>query len=199
MYHDNVCTGRKLITSLVAITMAESLGTQILYPKKSSAVWLLLGCSAFVAAGVWMGNKEGWMGYAAAAFFALGIPVALLQLLPGSSYLQIDDTGLTFSSLFRKTSVRWSDVDEFFVVTLRQSGLSVLKMVGFNYVSSYDRLRIGRRFAAAIAKCEGALPDTYGKGAEELAVLLNSYHQMAKARRGEPSTAADVSWDDGQP
>ena len=38
-----------------------------------------------------------------------------------------------------------------------------------------------------VAKCEGALPDTYGKGAEELAVLLNSYLQKAKARSGEQS------------
>jgi hypothetical protein len=177
--------------------MSDSPSTQILYPKKSSAVWLLLGCSAFVVVGIWLGNREGWIGYAGAAFFALGIPVALIQLLPGSSYLQIDETGLTFSNLFRKTSVPWSDVDEFFVVTLKQSGLAVHKMVGFNYVPSYGRQLIGRRIAAAIGKCEGALPDTYGKSAEELALLLNSYLQIAKARSGESSAAADGGRDSG--
>src|SRR5262245_44959917 len=100
--------------------MTDLPSTLTLYPKKSSAVWLLLASSAFVVVGIWMGNSKEWIGYAGAAFFALGIPVALIQLLPGSSYLRIDDTCLTFSSLFRKTSVPWSVVDEFFVVTLKQ-------------------------------------------------------------------------------
>jgi hypothetical protein len=171
--------------------MTDFPGTLTLHPKKSSAVWFLFVCSAFVVMGIWMGNSKGWIGYAGAGFFALGIPVALIQLLPGSSYLRIDDTSFTFSSLFRKTSVPWSVVDEFFVVTRKQTGLTVHKMVGFNYVPSYERQRIGRRVAAAIAKCEGALPDTYGKSAEELAVLLNSYLETARARGGEQSAADD--------
>jgi hypothetical protein len=156
--------------------------TVTLYPKKSSAIWLLLCCLTFVVIGVWMGIKESWIGYACAAFFALGIPIAIIQFLPGSAYLKLDETGLTFCSLYRKTTVPWSVVDDFFVVTLKQSGITVRKMVGFNFVPSYDRQRVGRRIASVIGACEGALPDTYGKKAEELVELLQSYLQLARTR-----------------
>jgi hypothetical protein len=166
--------------------MAEEIGPRTLYPKKSTAVWLLLLCSAFVVAGLFVGKREGWIAYAGAGFFALGIPVAIVQLLPGSSYLRIDAKGITFRNMFRDTSVLWSDVEEFFVVTMTQKGIPVRKMVGLNYVPSYDRMRLGRRLAAAIANCEGALPDTYGKRAEELATLLNSCLQIATGRGEKP-------------
>ncbi|MFO0965439.1 MAG: hypothetical protein U0793_07615 [Gemmataceae bacterium] len=155
-----------------------------LYPKKLSAVWLLLACSAFVAGGIWMAEKKGWIGYACAGFFSLGIPVALVQLLPGSAYLQLDDNGLTYCSLFRKKSIPWSLIDEFFVVTLKQAGLKVHTMIGFNHVPGYQGKRFGRGLSRAVAHCEGALPDTYGKKAEELVVLLNSYLRASRAREG---------------
>lgn len=145
-----------------------------LYPKKSTALWLLLICSLFVAAGIWIAPSKGWMGYLIAAFFGLGIPVAIVQLLPSSAYLQLNDESIAFCCLFRKTSIPWEVIDDFFVVTMRQSGLTIHEMVGFNYVQSYDRTRVGRALAKAISKCEGALPDTYGMRAAELAELLNA-------------------------
>ncbi len=154
---------------------------QTLYPKKSSALWLLLVCLLFVIAGIWMGNSNGWIGYACAVFFGLGIPIALIQLLPGSSYLRLDETGLVIRHLFRDHRVLWQDVDQFFVVGLKQTGITVYKVVGFNFVPSYDRQRIARHFAIAIGKCEGALPETYGMSAEELADKLNSYLRRALA------------------
>ncbi len=146
----------------------------ILYPKRRSAVFYLLIGIGFVVLGLWMAESEGWIGYACAGFFALCIPVGVVQLLPSSTYLEIKPEGFTICSMFRKTSVQWDVVDEFFVVTMKQTGMTVHKMVGFNYVPSYDRSRIGRRVGKAIAKCEGALPDTFGMKAEELAELLNS-------------------------
>jgi hypothetical protein len=145
-----------------------------LYPKKSSAVCLLLICSVFVAGGIWAARSGNWIGYLVASFFGLCLPVALIQLLPGSSYLAIDDTGITVCNLFRKTSIPWSVIGEFHAVTLTHHGLRVHKMVAFNFMPSYDGARLGRRLARLIGGCEGALPDTYGKSAEELAEFLNS-------------------------
>lgn|SRR5262249_4992311 len=143
--------------------MASSSTTLKLYTKKLSVVWMLLLCSAFVATGIWIGRSEAWIGYLVASFFGLGIPLGLILLLPGSSYLEISDSGIMTCSLFRKSWIAWSDIDEFYVVTFKQSGLTAHKMVGFNYVESYDRAHTGRRIARFISKCEGALPDTYGK------------------------------------
>ena len=156
-----------------------------LYPKRSSAIWLLLACSVFVTIGVKLGLSGEWPGYLCAAFFGLGIPVAVIQMLPGSTFLVIDAEGITFANLFRQTSLPWSVFDTFFVVTLSQTGVKVREMVGFNFVPTYDRAKLGRAVAKALSKCEGALPDTYGKKAEELAAILNA--RLQAARGNEPS------------
>ncbi len=127
----------------------------------------------FVIVGIWLAQDTGWIGYLCAGFFALGVPVAIIQLLPGSSYLRIADDGLSFANLYRETNIPWSAIDHFSVVTIKQTGITVNKMVGFNFVPTYEPAKIGRRISTAIAQCEGALPDTYGLTAEELADLLN--------------------------
>ncbi len=152
-----------------------------LYPRKSRAIGLLLVCSAFVAIGIWMGFSGERPGFLCAAFFGLGIPAAVIQLLPGSTFLLIGSEGITFANLFRKTSLPWSVFEEFFVVTLRQTGIKVHEMVGFNFVSTFDRARLGRAVAKVLGQCEGALPDTYGKKAEELAAILNARLQAASS------------------
>jgi hypothetical protein len=157
-----------------------------LYPKRSSMIWLLVGSSVFVAIGMWMGATGEMVGYAFGAFFALGIPVALIQLVPGSAYLCLDQRGFTVRSLFRTSFVPWSAVDRFFVVTLRTAGtIKVREMVGWNFRASYDRARLARRVATIVSKCEGALPDTYGQKAEELAALMNGYLDGRRDRAQE--------------
>ncbi len=157
-----------------------------LYPKKSSAIVLLLVCVAFVVMGLWLARSHGWMGYLCAGFFSLGIPLAIIRLLPGSTYLEIEEEGLTISEEFRKTLVPLNVIDEFFVVKLKRTGVTVHKMVGFNFVQSYDRSTIGRGVAKAFSECEGALPDTYGMKAEELAELLNSKLLKFRETNGRP-------------
>jgi hypothetical protein len=145
----------------------------ILRPKKSSAIWLLMVSGLFVVGGLFVGPRIGWMGYLCAGLFGLGMVTAVIQLLPGSAYLRVAADGLSFASLYRVTTIRWSDIDQFFVVSIRNMGITVRKMVGFNYVESYDRSRFGRALSSALADCEGGLPDLYGKKAEELVELLN--------------------------
>jgi len=163
----------------------------VFHPRKSSAVWLLLVCGIFVAVWMWMAQEEGWIGYLCAGFFALGIPIAIVQLIPGSTYLRITEDGFSFANMFRVTTIPWTVIDRFFVVALKQTGMTVRKMVAFDFVPSYDRARLGRRVSSVIAKCEGALPDTYGEKAEDLAEILNRCLSQFKERHGEQSDAAD--------
>ncbi|MEL6382982.1 MAG: hypothetical protein AAFQ89_11010 [Cyanobacteria bacterium J06626_18] len=153
--------------------MNSTFETITLRPKAFSAFWLLLLSSLFVTIGIWMGVTDSWVGYLIAAFFALGILVGIVQLLPNSTYLRISHEGITCCNMFRETVIPLDDVDEFFVVVMRQNGLPIRRMVGFNYAPTYARSRMGHQVASAIAGCEGALPDTYGKKAEDLAALLN--------------------------
>jgi hypothetical protein len=156
------------------------IATRTLRPKRSSAVWLLLGSSAFVAIGVWMGSEEGWIGYATAAFFGLCALVAAIQLIPGASSLRIDGDGLTCRSLFRSWTVRWDEIDRFFVVAIRQGGFRVHELVGWDYVAG--AVRRGGRLSSALAGCEGACPDTYGMTASELADRLNRCLEQSRPR-----------------
>lgn len=157
----------------------------LLVPKRSSVVGLLLLCAAFVAGGLWLGLRGEPFGFVCAGFFGLGVLAALVQLVPGSCFLRVDDTGITFASLFRRNAVPWSDIDEFCVVVTRSTGIRVCETVGFNLAPTYDRATLGRRFSRAVAGCEGALPDTYGMKAVELAALLGSRLEAARASAQE--------------
>ena len=152
-----------------------------LYPRKTTALGLVVVSAGFVVAGVWMIRAGIWLGLLPAGFFGLGVLVGLVQLVPGSSYLRIDQAGFTFCSLFRKKSIPWSVVGEFFLVTIRQGGTDIRTMVAWNFSPLYEGARQGRRLSQAIAGCEGALPDTYGKTPEELVDLLNECRRLFTA------------------
>ncbi|MHC4500212.1 MAG: PH domain-containing protein [Planctomycetota bacterium] len=113
------------------------------------------------------------------------------MLLPGSTYLRITEEGLTISNLFRKRLFPWDVIDEFRVVELKRRGVNVGKIVGFNFVQSYDRFAAGRRLARAINQCEVALPDDYGMKVEELAELLNSKLQEYRETNAQPIARPD--------
>ena len=70
---------------LFFIYMANETQPIILHPSKGRAVLLLLGSLAFVIVGLFLGSSGKWLGYLCSAFFALGIPVAISQMLPGAS------------------------------------------------------------------------------------------------------------------
>ena len=163
------------------------------YPKRVSAIGLLLVCSAFVAIGIAVGVGGEWPGFLGAAFFGVGIPIAVIQLIPGSTFLRIDSEGITFANLFRVTSLPWSVFDEFFVVTLRHTGVSTHQMVGFNFAPTYDRAKLGRAVAKVFAKCEGALPDTYGKKAEELVGILNARLEASRGYERRTDTVPEAA------
>ena len=54
-------------------------------------------------------------------------------------------------------------------------------MVAFNFSQKYRQQRFARKLSSMIGGYEGALPDTYGKTAEELAALMNEWRQRAVA------------------
>ena len=153
---------------------------------------LLAGCSAFVAAGVFMlrADPSNWSGLAAQAawrasvawaaivFFGLGVLVAIVNVLPGGSYLELDQRGFTMCNLFRKTFHRWEDLAEFFPLSLD----GVKPMVALRYVPSYQGQASARRLATKLAGAEGGLPDTYGLSAAELARLLNKVRAEQSAK-----------------
>ena len=52
-------------------------------------------------------------------------------------------------------------------------------MVLFDYARSYTRSARARAVASALTGAEAGLPDTYGRSAEELTILLNDWRSRA--------------------
>jgi hypothetical protein len=159
-----------------------------LRPSVGKHVGLLLISLLLAAVSLWIGTSENWLGYVLAAFFGLGIPIAILQFVPGSSYLLIEREGLTVRNLYRNRYIPWKDIAEFFVVKTKYRGITTATLVAFNYSTTYDRTGFGRRLAKALGHCEGYLPDIYGQNAAELADYLN-YRLMQSRARSNTATS----------
>ena len=133
---------------------------------------LLLAISAgFVGLGAFLiSSGEPLVGWLCGGFFGFGVLVAIVSLLPGSSYLDLSSTGFETRALYRKWFVRWTDVQEFYPVVIANR-----KMVGWDYSASYTAHSLGRKISTGVSGVEAALPDTYGMSAETLATVLNEW------------------------
>jgi len=123
----------------------------------------------FVVGGAWLVSQNAFVGYGSMVFFGLGTVVAAINLLPNASFLLVDASGFTFTSLFRRHFVSWSDVEKFVPAQLHMK-----RMVGWNFTPEYRKARRLRIVNTTLAGAEAALPDTYGKSAAELIELLEN-------------------------
>lgn len=153
-------------------------------PFMLKTLLLLSVTLGFVVLGTMVGVSKGDVAViVGVVFFAVCALVFVVQLHPQASYLTLKSDGLVCCSLFRKFEVKWEEVQGF---TARPIGR--INMVLFDYSPGYDRQLKGRQVAKAIAGYEGALPDTYGFKASELAGILNQLRDQHIASR--PSAAA---------
>ena len=149
-----------------------------LKPSPWKHIFLLALSSAFFALGIHLVRENPIIGWLTIVFFGLGVVVFAISVVPGSSFLQLRDEGLTLRSLYRTWHVSWLDTSEFFVA--RVGGR---QMVCWNYSPSFVGQRLGRAMSRGIAGVEAGLPDTYGRSATELAQLLNEWHMRYNANR----------------
>lgn len=133
---------------------------------------LLVICLGFAIIGYWLLQRGDEVGWLCLVFFGLGAIVISIQIVPGASWLALDDTGFTVCSLFRTHRYLWTDIKEFGIIRVHHN-----KMVAFNFVPGIDKSKIGRKVSHTLTSYEGALPDTYGLKAEELAEMMLGYKQ----------------------
>ncbi len=147
--------------------------------KLKSLLWIVVFL-IFVVGGFWGAmEKNDVKLYLSAGFFSLGLVVFCVQLLPGASYLILKKESFVYCSLFRAHEVRWDEVQDFRVQTISHN-----KMVVWDFVQGFSKQVRGRRISTAIAGCEGALPDTYGFKAEDLAGMMNQVKQLGYLEPG---------------
>ena len=144
--------------------------TLTFYPSKYRRLRLLIVSFVFALIGFLMIRDEVFMGWFVLISFGIGCLISIVLLLPNSSYLRISNKGFEVCSLFRGKFFGWDEVDRF---NVQYIGLN--KLVVFNYSSNHAEFKAAKKVAKILAVFEGALPDTYGKKAEELAMLLNEW------------------------
>lgn len=158
-----------------------------LHPKRLKMLILLAGCLGFVALGALMFHDEPLIGALSIGFFGLGIPIAIVQMLPGAAFLELHADHFTFRAVFKQHSVRWRDI----------AGLRVVKVqgraiVGWDFAPSYAGRGKSHTVSKAMAGIDAGLPDTYGMKPTALAELMDHirlHHLHSEAHSRQPTPA----------
>lgn len=148
--------------------MTETPTTLTLYPSKRKTFLFLLTSIILMFGGILMIGGGETIGWFVAIFFGIGCLFFITTLLPNSSYLRITNKELEIRTLFKSNHAKWDEVDHF-----GTEYIGPKKMVVFNYASSHTKFKTGKKITKTLTGIDGALPDTYGKSAENLAKLLN--------------------------
>jgi hypothetical protein len=147
-----------------------------LVPNRVQAAGMAALAAVPFAGGCWLAARGAAIGGLCAAFFALALAVLAGKLLPGSTWLTVDEDGIEFCTLFRRTRVPWRHIARFGVWAIPPFGLR--KLVGFDYSEEYRKFGGMRGANRVLVGFEAALPDTYGMSAKDLAEML-AYHHAA--------------------
>ena len=137
-----------------------------LYPNKIKWVLVLLGCIIFITMGIFLigdHDTETLFGLFLCVLGSLGILISVLTLWPNSSWLKLGPDGIRNRVMFRKFYYRWSDINRFEITIVQHgTGLSKSKTEFVSFWMNHDeQMR--------------SLSDCYGKKAEELMEILESY------------------------
>ena len=164
--------------------MAQGLTADQLVLRPSKLRWaaLLAGSVAFCAGGVLMVSSGEATGWLVLVFFGLCGVVSMTMLFSKNNYLVLAPAGFTIHSVFRQTTISWSNVESFGTYRLRGSST-----VMFLYSPDFPRSRALRGLNRAVTGYDGGLPDTYGLRADQLAALINDCKQRCGASPGSSS------------
>jgi len=135
----------------------------ILKPSKIKNIILILISVGFISLGITLLEKNMLIAVLNIFFFGICLIIFIINLLPNSSYLTIDEKGIEMKNLFRTTFIPWQAVSGF-----KTKLISVNKLVTFTID---EKLLESSKMKGKT----GAFPDTYGMSANNLANLLNEY------------------------
>jgi hypothetical protein len=156
-------------------------GPVALYPSRRKWALVLIGCGLFAAGGVWMIEDKNPWGWFVLIFFFIGAVVAAAALMPGAGALTLDGSGFEIKNLFRRRRMRWQDATDFEAAVIPPAGT---KLVVFNDIKTKDQAI--SNLNAAIAGRNGALPDTYGLSADDLARVMTRWRERASGASEPP-------------
>jgi hypothetical protein len=139
--------------------------------------WLLifLISAGFVSIAVFLGpDSEPLTRWGAGGFFALCGLIAIPQFIGVGSSLSLDREGFTCRTWFSSFRRRWADCTEF-----APARVGFNTMVGFSTASDEAMHPRLAAVARGLTGTAGALPDTYGVSAADLADTMNRFRDRA--------------------
>ena len=158
-------------------------GTKTYYPSSWRQMLALAG-ALFLAIVCWglafdpqAGPVLNGWGRVGIVFFGLCAGLALAQLVPGASFLRLDDSGFTIRSFWRDRFYPWAEIEGFGVA----KGSGRHDWVGFNFVpgSTLAAQVKGRELNRSLMGYDSMLPDSYGWATAVLADYLNQWRRTS--------------------
>lgn len=141
-------------------------GQVILYPSRKKWIAILTGTLLIV--GVFLTNwflGDGWEQLLVAALMALTLFAPVGNLIPGNSYLKLDDDDFEIKNIFRPTRrIEWVDVTRFKTVEFP-----------FFFLASYT-LTIADK---GKGETKIIIPQTFGKNTYDLLLNMKERHRIA--------------------
>ena len=148
-----------------------------LFPSRTKWWVMIIGGGAF-AAGILVNFSGSTVAMSIAALTGCFAAVGAIMLLPGANALRLDAQEFQVVHFFASKRFRWSEVSDFGVCSLGQSG----DVVAFK--ASAARLNMWEKVNGALLGDRNAyLPDTYGMTAEDLAHLMTVRLDIANKQR----------------
>lgn len=135
------------------------------YPGKIKNMFLMLISLGFVILGISLLDKNIWIAVLNIFFFGLCFIVYIINFIPNSTYLKLNETGIEMKTLFKTTFIPWRSIKSF-----GTKNIVVMKMVTFDL----DENVIDEKLKSKT----GAFPDTYGMSAKKFAELMNEYKEQ---------------------
>ncbi|KLI97708.1 PH domain-containing protein [Luteimonas sp. FCS-9] len=162
------------------MTSAPLPAVELLRPAPWKRLALLAVSLALVGLAVAVAGRQPAVAWGLGGIFGACALVALAGLLPGAHHLRLDTSGLELRALFRTTRLAWTDIARF-----GTTRVGLHRVVGLDFAPHVDRGARLRRVNRGLSGFHGALPDTYGLGAEALAARLERWRQAHGPAAGD--------------
>lgn len=137
-------------------------------------VWMgATACALFVGLGCVMICRDEAMGWFFVILFGLGMLAPGLLLLPGASWLELDEDGFTICLSFRPDRYSWSHITE----------MAVWQGVVSFRLSPEHHGRRDQIVARTLSGYDGSIPNMFRLDPQSLLAVMTEYRQHNKDDR----------------
>ncbi len=142
------------------------------HPSKTRSALLFLAMIGFISAGITIRAEQPVLGWLGIISGSLGGVMFVIQLIPGSAFLEIDENAFRYRVYFKTYEVPWSKVSRFTSVTMRDGRT---QRIGWFYSDSTASASHTRESNPGERIPDAFLPELYGQKPEDLVSDLRSH------------------------